>query len=149
MVIDTFQCARHSLVSSVYYRANHGWTCRKLFKTKVLRWLENAILSLEFANTVNTSFNYNTFFQLFYKHYSVFNSSTITWFWRCKGRILLEFSQVPKVGSITPPHPPVARCLIEWHHQCTSCLHAPIKHSCLSSNRHLRKQLYTSIQSFL
>ena len=42
--IRYFQCLKHSLVSS-----HHGWARRKIFKTKVLRWLENAIMRLIFA----------------------------------------------------------------------------------------------------
>ena len=38
----------------------------KIFKTKVLRWLENAILTLDFANTVNASY---MLFQQLQKHY--------------------------------------------------------------------------------
>ena len=35
----------------------------RVFKMKVLRWLENAILRLAFENTMNASFDY-TIFQL-------------------------------------------------------------------------------------
>ena len=34
---------------------HHGWACRKMFKIKVLRRLENTLI---FGNTVNASFNY-------------------------------------------------------------------------------------------
>ena len=37
------------LISSLYYGAHHGWARRKIFKTKVLRWLENPIMRLIFA----------------------------------------------------------------------------------------------------
>ena len=47
--IRHFQCIKHSLVFSLYYGAHHGWARRKIFKTKVLRWLENAIMRLVFA----------------------------------------------------------------------------------------------------
>ena len=47
--IRYFQCIKDSLVSSLYYGAHHGWARRKIFKTKVLRWLENAIMRLMFA----------------------------------------------------------------------------------------------------
>ena len=47
--IRYFQCIKHSLVSSLYYGAHHGWAWRKIFKTKVPRWLENAIMSFIFA----------------------------------------------------------------------------------------------------
>ena len=42
---------------------HHGWAWRKIFNLKVLRRLENAILRLIFASTVNADFNY-TLFQL-------------------------------------------------------------------------------------
>ena len=47
--IRYFQCINHSLVSSLYYGAHHGWARRNIFETKVLRWLENAIMRLVFA----------------------------------------------------------------------------------------------------
>ena len=47
----------------------------KVFKAAVLRWPENASLTLVFADTVDTSFK---FFQQLYKHYIVFNSSKIS-----------------------------------------------------------------------
>ena len=47
-----FQSIRHDLVSSVYYMAHMVEPAEKFFKIKVLRWLENAILRLAFANTV-------------------------------------------------------------------------------------------------
>ena len=50
-----------------------------IFKIKVLRWLENAVLILVFANTLNPSFTY-TFFQLLYSIHVTFNSSKIIWF---------------------------------------------------------------------
>ena len=43
----------------------------KIFKRKVPRWLENAILTLAFANAVNTSYR---FFQQLQKHYIALNS---------------------------------------------------------------------------
>ena len=49
MAIENFQCASHSIIFSVYYRAHHGWP-GKFFKTVVPRQLENAILDLAFAN---------------------------------------------------------------------------------------------------
>ena len=52
MAIENFKCSRHSLVSSIYYRAHHGWAWRKISKMKVLRRLKKAILRLAFANTV-------------------------------------------------------------------------------------------------
>ena len=45
------------------------------------------------------------FFHLFYKYYAAFSFSKITWF--CSDPISPEFSQVPKVGSVTlPPDTP-------------------------------------------
>ena len=35
-----------------YYTAYHGWAQRKIFKIKALRLLQNAVLKLNFANTV-------------------------------------------------------------------------------------------------
>ena len=52
MAIENFKCSRHSLVSSIYYRAHHGWARRKICKMKVPRRLKKAILRLAFANTV-------------------------------------------------------------------------------------------------
>ena len=52
MTIENFQCARLSSIPSAYYRVRHGWVRRKIFKIKVLRWLQNAILVLVFADTV-------------------------------------------------------------------------------------------------
>jgi len=40
----------------------------KIFTVKAFRWLENAILIMIFANTVNASFNY-TFVQLIYTQF--------------------------------------------------------------------------------
>ena len=50
---------------------------KNIFKIKVLRQLESAILRQTFANTVNDSFNYS-FIRHMYKHYVAFNSSNIT-----------------------------------------------------------------------
>ena len=46
------QCIRHSPLFCVYYFDSHGWGRRKKFEIKALRWLENAILGLVFANIV-------------------------------------------------------------------------------------------------
>ena len=46
MAIENFLCARHSLVSSCYYMAQHGWTWKNIFKIEVLSWLEIVIFSL-------------------------------------------------------------------------------------------------------
>ena len=45
------QCIRHSPLFSVYY-FDSPWLGRKKFEIKAVRWLENAILGLVFANTV-------------------------------------------------------------------------------------------------
>ena len=50
MAIENFQCSRHSLVSSFYCMAHHGWARKNIFRIEVLSWLENAIVSLVFAN---------------------------------------------------------------------------------------------------
>ena len=65
MAIECTQCARHSIVANIVEPGE------QTFKSKVLKWLETAILMLIFANTVNTSFHY-TCFQLRYKHYVAF-----------------------------------------------------------------------------
>ena len=47
VVFDTFN--EISIFSyPVSYPAHHGWAPRKLFKMKVLRWLENAIFRVRF-----------------------------------------------------------------------------------------------------
>jgi len=74
-------------------------------KVKLLRWLEKAILTLVFANTVNTSFK-NSFFQLMKKHCVAVKSSKIAWFGRCNDPILPEFTQSPKVGRVLYHHTP-------------------------------------------
>ena len=51
--IRYFECIKHSLVSSLHFGAHHGWASRKIFKTKVPRWLENAIMRLIFANIIS------------------------------------------------------------------------------------------------
>ena len=51
---------------------HHGWPCRKGFKIKVLRRLENTFKRLSFGNTVNASFNYT-----FFPHCTVQLSNTI------------------------------------------------------------------------
>ena len=50
MAIVNFICARHSLVSSFYYMAHHGWARKNIFKIEAFSWLENAIFSLVLAN---------------------------------------------------------------------------------------------------
>ena len=47
----------------------------KVFKTEVLRWLENAILTLVLENTVNTS---NTFFQQLRKQFGGATPRTVS-----------------------------------------------------------------------
>ena len=49
MTIQNFQCARF-LLYPVLFRAHYGWAGKKFFKLKVLRWPENAMLNLVFAN---------------------------------------------------------------------------------------------------
>ena len=50
MAIKSFQCTRNSLISVIRpTMVGHG---EKIFKTKVLRKLENAILRLVFGNIV-------------------------------------------------------------------------------------------------
>ena len=41
-----------SLVFCTYYMAQHGWALRKIFKNKALRWVQNAMLKLDFVNSV-------------------------------------------------------------------------------------------------
>ena len=45
-ILDTLPYSMSTILSS------HGWGGRKKFEIKALRWLENAILGLAFANTV-------------------------------------------------------------------------------------------------
>ena len=45
------QCIRHSPLFCVYYFDSPWLGRRKKFEIKALRWLENAILGLVFANT--------------------------------------------------------------------------------------------------
>ena len=52
MGIEDLQSIRPSPLFCVYYMTHHGWGRRKKFEMKALRWLENAILGLVFANTV-------------------------------------------------------------------------------------------------
>ena len=47
-----YQCIIYCLVLCVHYQAYNGWALRKIFKIKGLRWLENAILKLDFVNTI-------------------------------------------------------------------------------------------------
>ena len=58
----------------------------------------NAILILDFANTVNTSF-----FQLLYKHCVAFNSSNITYSSKCPVLLLHELYKSLGVFHPTPP----------------------------------------------
>ena len=58
MVIENVRWARYSLVSSICYKFQHGWTLRKNFKIEVLRRLENGIFILVFVRTIHTSFNH-------------------------------------------------------------------------------------------
>ena len=52
MAMEDCQFIRHSPASGVYYRAYHDWARKAIFKIKVLRWLEKAILRLVCANRV-------------------------------------------------------------------------------------------------
>ena len=98
------QCVRQSLLSSVYFRANRGCARRKIFKMEVLRRLKNTVFRMVVVNTADVSFNY-TFFQQLYRYYVALTSSKITRLGRCIDPILPEFSQVSKVGGVTPPTP--------------------------------------------
>ena len=46
------QCIRNSPYSVSTILTLHGWGRRKKFEIKALRWLENAVLGLVFANMV-------------------------------------------------------------------------------------------------
>ena len=50
MATEDFQCARHFLVSVI--GPTRVGPAERIFKIKALRWLENAILRLVFANAV-------------------------------------------------------------------------------------------------
>ena len=52
MGIKHLQCIRYSPLFHVYYFDCPCLGRRKKFEIKALRWLENAILGLVFANTV-------------------------------------------------------------------------------------------------
>ena len=80
MAIESFKCDTHSLLCmstigptmvriyrkcirhSFFLQSTKGptmvWLVEKVFKAKVLRWLENAIMTSVFANTVNTSYTF-------------------------------------------------------------------------------------------
>ena len=45
-VLDTLPYSVSTILTA------HGWGRRKKFETKALRWLENVILGLAFANTI-------------------------------------------------------------------------------------------------
>ena len=53
----------------------------KILKTKVLRWLENAILTVAFANTLNAFLHTSyRFFQQIKKHYIALSSPKLIYF---------------------------------------------------------------------
>ena len=52
MTIKDFQCIRDSTLATVYCRTHHGWGRTNIFEIKALRWQENGILKLLFANIV-------------------------------------------------------------------------------------------------
>ena len=60
MAIENFGWARYSLVSSICYKFQHGWTLRNNFKIELLRRLENCILIFVFVRTIHTSFNHTS-----------------------------------------------------------------------------------------
>ena len=83
---------------------------KKSFQNRGFGWLENAILTSVFANTVNTSLNY-TFFQLSYKHDIAFNSSKISNFDDVLTQFYLNFLLFPMLGVVHPTTPPAATSL--------------------------------------
>ena len=46
------ESVEQALISRVYYKDHLGCARRKIFLIKVLRWLENAVLRLVFANSM-------------------------------------------------------------------------------------------------
>ena len=59
MAVECFNHARHSILPT--FGPTMVGPGEQIFKLKIFRWLEDAILMLIFANTVNISFD-NTFF---------------------------------------------------------------------------------------
>ena len=87
------------------YKGPHGWARRKILKLKVLRRLENAILRLVSANTVNVSFNY-IFFQVVYKHYIVFKTlQTLPDLDNILTQFYLNFLKLQKLKELHPHNP--------------------------------------------
>ena len=66
ILCNWFLQIRYCIVEPFFKGPNKVGLEEKNFKTKVLGWLENAILILVFANTVNTSY---TFVQYLHRNY--------------------------------------------------------------------------------
>ena len=107
--IKNFQYNRHSLASSVYYRAFYGWARRKKFKNKGSQIAGKRYIDKRSCNCIaNNPFNC-TFFKLMYKR-NVTNSSKILDF--SNAMTQLGVSQALKVGGSTPLHILVATSLM-------------------------------------
>ena len=99
MATANFECARHSVVSSVYHRAHDGWARRKTFKMEVLRRLENAIFRFACAITVNASSSVVQAlrrFQLFKNLPDLDDEMT---------QFYLNFLKLQKLVGVPYPHP--------------------------------------------
>ena len=103
MATKNFHCAKHSLASSVYYKSDHSWACKKrsnegsqkarkcYFQISVYKYSECFLLLYVLSTLVQVLRS--------------FNSSKITYFGRCNNPILPEFSQASKVWGVTPTPP--------------------------------------------
>ena len=97
---------------------------------KIFKGSQNAgkrYSKIDFANTVNASFN-KTSFQLSSKHYIAVNSSKLPNFDDIMAQFYLNFPKFQKFGGATPPLPRYLRpwrrvkCipLMSWHDNVTS-----------------------------
>ena len=81
----------------------------KIFKTQVLRWLENAILTLVFASTVNTSY---MLLQQLHKHYKASTHQKLPTFDDVMTQFCLNFFKVLKFWCVTHRTAPFSAYLI-------------------------------------
>ena len=84
---------------------------QKIFKTKVLRWLENAILTLVFANTVNISY---TCFQQLHKQYIALTLQELLTSNDAMTQFYLNFLTFSNLCVLHSAHP---RFLRPWLHK--------------------------------
>ena len=88
-------CQTFMPIQSILWPTMVGLEKYKYIKMNVLRRLENAILRLVFANTLNASFTY-TFFQLLYKHYAAFTFQKLLDFDNVMTQFYLNFFKFRK-----------------------------------------------------